>query len=260
MKVFDQIDPMTLERRQWHLWLLALTVILILVVGLALLMYPTVFAHPVVLSGPTQRKVFFSFCALSILLLGYLVDRQIVITALRKQLAEEQKRITQVRHEASKDLLATLPGFEHFRDRLTMECRRAISTQQALSLEVVVLKPSRSLAETKEVLTAFGDAAKALIGKLRGEDSMYVFAPGVFCILLPGVDSKNAYRLAERLNEGLGDASGASARFSFDVQVISYPEHATSAREIEEAVRTLFPGDSWGLHQAGMGATPTTTP
>jgi len=59
MKVFDQIDPLKVERRKWHLWLLALTVILVLTVGMALLMYPTVFSHPVVLTGATQRKAFF---------------------------------------------------------------------------------------------------------------------------------------------------------------------------------------------------------
>ena len=40
MPIFDQIDPRNLDRREWELWMLALTVILILAVGMALLMYP----------------------------------------------------------------------------------------------------------------------------------------------------------------------------------------------------------------------------
>lgn len=244
MKVFDQIDPSKVERREWHLWLLALTVILVLTVGMALLMYPTVFSHPVVLSGPTQRKAFFGFCALSILLLGYLGDRQLVISHLRKRLAEEHKLIIQIRHEASTDLLGTLPGFEHFQDRLMMEYRRAVATHRPLSIGVIALKSTPSLAATSEVSTAFGDAAKAMIRKLRGEDSIYLFSPGVFCMLLPGVDASKAHQISDRLTEGLKDASGASTRFSFDVQILNYPDHAATAREIEDAVCNLLPEGS----------------
>lgn len=259
MRLFDRVDPANLERRQWHLWLLALTVILVLVVGMALLMYPTVFSNPVVLSGPTQRKAFFGFCALSMLLLGYLVDRQILISQLRRQLVEEQRKIIRIRHEASADILATLPGFEHFQDSLAMEYRRAVATHQSLSLEVIVLRASRDVSDTTEVSTAFGDAAKALLRKLRGEDSLYLFSPGVFCIVLPGVDANHAYRIADRLTDGLQDASGASSRFSFDVRVINYPEHAATAHEIADAVRSLLPEGSLKLLPAEMRVASTRT-
>ncbi len=254
MQIFDRIDPANLERREWHLWLLAFTVILVLASGLALLMYPAVFSNPVVLSGVTMRKSFFGFCALSVLLLGYLVDREIVISQLRQRLAEEQKMVVRVRHEASTDLLGTLPGFEHFQDRLAMEYRRAVATHHPLSLVVVVLKPTRNLTDPTEVATAFGDGAKALIRKLRGEDSIYLFNPGVFCVVLPGVEASNAYRITERLTDGLQDASGVSGRFSYELRVFNYPEHAASAREIEEAVRPFAPKHFGRPLSAEMGA------
>jgi hypothetical protein len=80
--------------------------------------------------------------------------------------------------------------------------------------------------------------------KLRGEDSMYLFSPGVFCIVLPGVTAQNAYLIAGRLTEGLQDASGLYSRFSFRLQVFNYPEHAKSARQMEEAVRPFMPKHS----------------
>ncbi len=255
IRVFDRIDPGSLERRQWHLWLLAMTFLVIFATGMAMLMYPTVFEHPVVVSGPTQRKAFFGFCALASLMLGYLVDRQFLISDLRKRLAEEQKKIIRIRHEASADLLETLPDFERFQDSLAMEYRRAVTTHQPLSLEVIVLRVSRDLSDTTEVSTAFGDAAKALIRKLRGEDSMYLFSPGVFCLVLPGVEASGAYRVAERLTDGLQDASGASTRFSFDIRVINYPDHATTAREIEEAVRNFLPEGSLGQTRTELAET-----
>jgi GGDEF domain-containing protein len=255
ISVFDKIDPGSLERRQWHLWLLAMAVMVIFAVGLALLMYPTVFEHPVVLTGPTQRKAFFGFCGLSILVLGYLVDRQFVISDLRKSLAEEQKMIIRVRHEASSDLLETLPGYENFQDSLAMEYRRAVATHHSLSLALVVLKSTRKLADTIEVGTAFGDAAKAMIRKLRGEDSIYHFAPGVFCILFPGVGAADAYEISERLTGGLQDASGASTRFSFDIRIVNYPEHAATAREIQDAVRAVIPEGALGPLRTELGTT-----
>ncbi len=259
MQVFDRIDPATLDRREWHLWLLALTVILVLVVGMALLMYPAVFSNPVVLSGISLREAFLGFCALSALLLGYLTDRQRVIAHLRRRLAEEQKNVIRIRHQSSSDLLATLPGFEHFQDRLAMEYRRASSTQQPLSFVMVVLKPARNLADETEMCTAYGDAAKALMRKLRGEDSIYLFSAGLFCVVLPGVKASDAFRICKRLNEGLQDASGASSRFTFDVRVFNYPEDAKSAREIEDAVRPFVPGHTPWVPEADIAATQART-
>jgi GGDEF domain-containing protein len=221
--------------------MLALTVILILAVGMALLMYPAALSNDLIVSGTTKRKIFFGFCALSVLLLGYFLDRQIVISQLRQRVAEEHRRFVAMRHQASVDLLATLPGFTLFRDRLAMELRRAASTHSPLSLLVVQLDPSPQLPYKHEIDTALGDAAKALTRKLRAEDSIYRFRRGVFAVVLPGVGTENAHRISSRFMEGLHDASGVSTRFSFDVHVINYPEDAGTAREMEEAARSLFP-------------------
>ena len=61
MNVFDRIDSKELDRRELQLWLLAITTILILTVGMALLMYPTVFYEPLILTSSTLRKAFFGF-------------------------------------------------------------------------------------------------------------------------------------------------------------------------------------------------------
>ena len=232
---------MMLDRRELHLWLLAITVILILASGTALLMYPTVFSDPIILSGTTMRRMFFGFCALSILLAGYFLDRQLMIHQLRKQLVEEQSRMMQIRHEASAELLESLPGVSHFQDRLTMEFRRASSTQQSLSLLTVQLKPSHELLYAREIATSFGDAAKALIHTLRREDSIYQFRLGMFGILLPGVAAADACHVSDRIADRLRAASGASERFSFDIRAVNYPEHIATAREMEKAVTSYLP-------------------
>ena len=243
MGIFDRPDPVSLNRRQWELCLLALAVIVILAVGMALLMYPTTFSTDLIVSGATKRRLFFGFCALLVLQVGYLLDSEMVINRLRRRVAEEHRQALEIRHEASMDLLATLPGFELFRDRLAMEHRRAASTQLPLSLLFVGLKPSPHLHGKDAIHATFGDAARSLTKKLRGEDSIYHFPPGVFAVVLPGVGTENARLISRRLTEGLHNASGASARFLFDVRVINYPEHASTAREMEEAARSLFPDE-----------------
>ena len=250
MRIFDRIDPAMLDRRELHLWLLALTVILVLAAGTALLMYPTAFSDPIILTGPTLRRTFFGFCVMSVLLVGYFLDRQMTIRQLRKQLVEEQTRMLQIRREASAELLESLPGVGHFQDRLSMEFRRASTTQQPLSLltvEVISLHPSL---DARDVAASFRDAAKALIHTLRREDSIFQFEPGDFGILLPGVCAKDAYSVSDRIADRLGAAAGASESFSFEIGVVSYPEHVAAAREMEKAVASHLPANQREQHAA----------
>jgi GGDEF domain-containing protein len=237
MQIFDQIDASRIDRRDAQLWVLAIAMILIFSVGLALLAYPAAFSAPDALSGHWLRRVFMGFCVLSFLLIGYLIERQIVIGRLRARLHEERTRAARLLSQASADLLETLPRFEHFQDRLAMEFRRAVSLQQPLSLLLVQLKFASDLEGHPESSTATGDAAKAMVRKLRGEDSMYLFSIGVFGVLLPSVRGVDAHRVADRLAEGLHDASGAGNRFSFELRVVNYPEHVSSAREMEETAK-----------------------
>jgi hypothetical protein len=41
-------------------------------------------------------------------------------------------------------------------------------------------------------------------------------------------------QLSSRVAEGLADASGAINRFTFDTQMVNYPEQASTAYEIEQ--------------------------
>jgi GGDEF domain-containing protein len=240
MTVFDRIDPSNLERREMHLWVLATAMIIILSAGTALLMYPVVSGGDIVVTGGVSRKVFLAFCGLAGLLVAYLVERQFVIRQLRQRLAAELQRNVTLRQQASVELLESLPELNHFQDRLSMEFRRSAMTEQPLSLLVVRLRPSRELIASGEASAAYGDAAKAIIRRLRREDSIYLFTPGVFGILLPGVAGGTAYKVADRLSDSLHDASGANDRFTFDVRVVNYPEHTESAAEMEQAARSFL--------------------
>jgi len=240
MRVFDHIEIDELDRRDRHLWLLAISMIVILGAGTALLMYPPVFGAP---SDPNARmfqRIFVGFCALNSLFVVYLLERQVTIRRLRRRLIEEQRRNAELHAKASKDLIASLPNFAHFQDRLAMQFRRAVNSREPLSLLVVSLTPSKTSTQPGEIETALGDAVKAVLRKLRAEDSLYKVRRGVFAILLPGLPRTTADCFASRLADGLADVAGALSRFSFEMETMSYPEHAAAAHEMEQMARSRF--------------------
>jgi GGDEF domain-containing protein len=221
--------------------MLPIGIIAILGAGMALLMYPAVFgaqAAPATRPSPT---LFFGFCALCILVILYLVNRQYMVRQLYTKLAEERGEIAHMREKASADLLGSLPGFTHFQDRLTMGLRRATQAGEPLSMILVLVKPAPMFDSTAEVAVGLGDSARVLSGKLREEDSLYLLAPRVFGIVLPNKGVSEVARLGERVAEGLTDASGASDRFSFDIRAVTYPENVSSAYEMEQLAASFSP-------------------
>jgi GGDEF domain-containing protein len=240
MEMFDRIDALRLDRREFHLWILALTVIFVLAIGVALLMYPTVFYDPAGLTRIPRRPVFFGFCGLAALLVGYFVDRQMIIEHLRAGLENEERRIAKIRREASADMLTALPGPNLFRDRLAMEFRRASHIQQPLSLLAVELKPWLAFNDPGETEIAFEDGVKSLMRRLRTADSIFMFESSFYVIILPTVNARDAYGLRDRLIEGLHDAAGASNRITFSVSMVNFPDHVTTTREMEESIQRLF--------------------
>src|SRR6266852_2234745 len=120
-----------LERHELQLTILASAFVLVQAAGLAMFMYPLVFLHPVG-NKWTLRVAFFGFCALTPLFVGYLLDRQRTVRKLKEQILAELDRNVTLQHQASVDLLQTMPDQNHFWDRLTMEYRRAMTMQKTI--------------------------------------------------------------------------------------------------------------------------------
>jgi GGDEF domain-containing protein len=243
MQIFDSVDRDSLDRREFQLVMLAMGSILLLGSGFALLAYPMVFSWSKALAGWALKVCFFGFCALCLLLVSYIWQRYRVVCRLREQIHVERRQSAELRRQAAQDLLAALPRFNQFQDRLAMEYRRTLSGSESFSVLVVLLTPAVSIHDQTEMTTAFGDAVKAMGRRLRREDSLYCFCHEAFGTLLPGVTMEQARGLALRLEDALRDAAGAASRFSALVKVFNYPQHAATAHELEQAVRSLLPGD-----------------
>jgi GGDEF domain-containing protein len=233
----EELDK--LERRELHLTVLSVVLVLVLAGGLAAFMYPLVFVHP---EGNkwTMRVAFFGFCALTLLFVGYLLERQRTVRELKQHLLAEVERNVALKHQANVDLLGSMPDASQFWDRLTMEFRRAKTMQKTLSL--ILLKVGKGTGAGKNPdMSAVGSAcAKAMSRRLRPTDSIFRLAPELFGVMLPETDSVNGKQVSIRLQQEL---QGAQAGFgvSFEVTVYNYPADVVSSHEMEDLVKSLMP-------------------
>src|SRR5215472_15492998 len=143
MATLNRAELDRLEKRELQLTVLAVVFVLVLAGGLAAFMYPLVFLHPVG-NKWTLRVAFFGFCGLTLLFVGYLLERQRTVRQLKQQLLAELERNITLQHQASVDLLASMPDQSHFWDRLTMEFRRAMTMEKTLSILLVKGKVAAS--------------------------------------------------------------------------------------------------------------------
>jgi GGDEF domain-containing protein len=247
MKTKGPQKPENLERREFQLNLFAASAIAILAAGLVLLMYPAVFASR---DGSTSRApqiAFYGFCILSCLLVAYIVDCQLTIHRLRTQIAQERVRATEALRRASADVLSAMPNVSTFDDRLTMEFRRAATAELRLSVMVISITLNGLFTEPDLAMSALGDAASAVSRKLREQDSIFVLRRTFFGVILPGLGQASIQQVCGRISEGLSDVSGASNRFSFKIETVSYPEQTSSAYDLELAVNGWLPEVDNGL-------------
>ena len=247
MTALNRAELENLERRELHLSILSAVFVFILAGGVAVLMYPLVFVHPDEGNKWTLRIAFIGFCILTLLFVGYLLDRQRMVRRLKQQLLEELERNLELRHQANVDLLKTMPDVNYFWDRLTMEFRRALTMERTLSLALVKSNSAGGTSSPDEVTEAWGDAAKAMSRRLRPSDSIYRLAQDLIGLVLPETETKDANRIALRLAEELREV-GTKHGLSFDVQVYNYPQHVHSAHELEDIVKSMLPEkEEWAL-------------
>jgi len=247
MSALNRKELEQIGRRQLQLTILAVVFVLVQAAGLAVLMYPLVFVHPDEANKWTMRVSYFGFCVLTLLFVGYLLDRQRLVRKLKENLLMELERNVQLRQQASVDILQSMPGQDHFWDRLTMEHRRAMTLNKTLSLLLIQSRRGSSAANAEQNSSAAGDAAKAMSRKLRPTDSIYNLSPDLFAVVLPESDTVNANLVSLRLQEEL-QAVTAKHGIKFDISAHNYPEHVQSSHELEEIVKSMLPeSQEWQL-------------
>ena len=243
MHIFDEIQPQQLDRRQLHLTILASLAIAVLATGVAVLMYPAIFSRAILLTSGSLQFAFYGFCLLSVLLVGYLWDRQLTIRRLNEQVRAEQRRNRELRLKASSDLLNMIPGMRGFKERLFTESQLANGKAASFSVAVVRLYLAGTVTQKIEEQIAFADAAQVIHRRLQTEDSIWTLGRGVYGIILAGKDAVAAKQFNASVELGLQDAAGVNRRFTADAQLLTFAGRSKSAYELEQAVNTLLPRD-----------------
>jgi hypothetical protein len=247
MQTLNRKDLDQLERRELQLTVLAAVFVLVQSAGLALLMYPVVFVHNETGNKWTMRVAFVGFCVLTVLFVGYLLDRQRLVRKLKANLLEQLERNIQITQQASVDILQSMPGQDHFWDSLTMEHRRAMMREKTLSILLVQSKRDSGSQAADQNKSYAGDVAKAISRKLKPTDSIFNLSPDLFGVILPESDTAKAKRVVTLLKVEL-QAVSAKYHLTFDMSVYNYPEHVQSAHELEEIVKGMLPeGQEWDL-------------
>ena len=150
-----------LRRREFQLTVIAAIFVLVLSCGEVTFMYPLVFVHPDPNNLWTMRVAFFGFCALALLFVVYLLERQLTVNKLKRRLLEEWERNIELRLRASSDMLQSMPDLNHFWDRLTMEYRRAQTMKQTLSVFLLRATPGPNETSDSNRSDVWADTAKA---------------------------------------------------------------------------------------------------
>jgi GGDEF domain-containing protein len=240
MARLDQKELKNLEKREFQLSILAAVFVMVQAGGVALLMYPMVFLHPDEGNKWTMRSAFVGFIVLSLLFVMYMFDRQRTVRKLKQHLVDEMERNTELRNQASADLLHGLPDLSHFHDQLSMQFRRAMNMEKPLSMIAVKVNVSIGLSEQKDITAALGDAVKGIARSLRATDSTYLVAPALFGVVMPETTLANAKLIELQIEQTLRSV-GAPNRFGFEITVCNYPEQVQSAHELEDVIASLMP-------------------
>ena len=217
----------TVERLDWHLWILAILLIFVLGVSLLGFMFPTAFWFGQEQPLESPQRAFVGFCVLLALVLVYLLQRQATVRRLKRQLFHAQAAVVAAEREAAVQTFLGLPGTSHFRDALAMEYRRASVSGDHLA-EGLFKAPNTSSLDPLARLVKF------LRSTLRRGESMYRISDKAVAVIFPGMQLADAASFAAQMEELSGIAKG-----ELELNVAAFPDDVSSLAELESRLRAV---------------------
>jgi len=218
----------SLERQDWHLWILAVLLLFVLGVSLLSFMFPSVFwlGRETNLGAP--ERAFFGFCVLLALTLVYMLQRQATVRRLKRSLYQAQVAASEAEQQVHLVSLTSLPELHQFRDSLAMEYRRASHAGESLSV----------------ILLDLGDDSEDKLGRmvhllrlmLRPHETLFRLSPQRFGLILPIMRSADAEAFASQITDRVRRSMPGEQVTS---TVLVYPEQAGSLTELEGRLRVL---------------------
>lgn len=190
----------SIDRRDWQLWLLAFLLILVLGLGLLSFMFPAAFwDHDQIIRA--RDRAFYGFSILLALALAYLFQKQRNLRKLKRE-EWEQKLL----HSAFHDPLTDLPNRLLFLDRLGM-CVSRLKRRQSYLFAVLYLDVDRFKMINDSMGHVVGDQMLVQLGRrlqsgLRATDTVSRLGGDEFAILMDDVQHfSDVTRAVERIQE-----------------------------------------------------------
>lgn len=222
------LDWESLDRQDWHLWVLAALLLLVLSMSLLSFMFPTAFWFGDSSALNTSRRAFFGFCTLQGLVLVYLMQRQRTIRRLKRELYEAKSSAAAAEETAKLQGWASLPGVNQFRDSLAMEYRRASHSGEELALMFLAVSNVSPM--------QIGEVTHLLHSLLRRGETLFRVADDCLALLLPGMQSSDAAAFATQIRDRI---SLHFQEAKLEPSVISYPSEVSSLAEFESRLRAV---------------------
>lgn len=215
------------ERQDWHLWILASILLLVLGTSVMAFMFPAAIWFSQDLPFPVAPRAMSGFCVLMLLAFAYMLQRQTTVRSLRRKLYAALVAAADIERMRFESVVETLPGLNQFRDSLAMEYRRASTSGTHLSITLIDLPCS-----TPEER---GRAAEMIRYSLRSGEGLFSLPSDLFGLILPNMASHQAHAFTTQAEARLQAAFPA---LKINTTVNAYPDNAGSLSELESVLRS----------------------
>jgi len=239
-----------LERRDWWLWVTAVTVMCLLTVTVVTVSFPSLMQGGDPLLRYSLSKAVRGLILVVLLFNGYVIYQQVQIKHLRSQFSEQldemgrlQARAEEFHKQANVDPLTGLYNRRFALHRLTAEASRSLRYGHALTVVALDLNNFKQINDRfghpagDEVLIGFG---RRLTAAIRLADIAARMGGDEFLAILPECPGERVEALLARLRAIQVEYRGQVIAVDFSAGWVSYKSGESPEQFLERADQTLY--------------------
>jgi diguanylate cyclase (GGDEF)-like protein len=239
-----------LERRDWWLWSMAVTVMLLLTFAVFTMSFPGLIKVEDPFFEASMNRAVRGLIGLVLIFNAYTIYQQITVKRLRRDFSRkiEEMRILQVRAEEF-ERLALVDPLTGLANRRVAEGRLAAEADRSKRYGHPLTVISFDLDKFKQINDTYGhlagdqvlkEFALRLTSAVRRSDIAARMGGDEFLILLPECDTSQVHTLLARLRPMETEYDGTKIPICFSAGWVGYEKGETTEQFLERADRTLY--------------------